>query len=86
MSVGSAKRKKTAPLKSVEVKASRNSFKYFVGIHWRWGTESFTASSTHRYQSSGGVPVSASQPKGPNTTQLSVPTGEVSERCSDCWW
>jgi len=27
---------------------------------------------------SGGVPVSASQPKGSNTTQLSVPAGEVS--------
>jgi len=29
-------------------------------------------------KSSGGVPVSVSQPKGSNTTQLSVPTGEVS--------
>jgi len=29
-------------------------------------------------KSSGGVPVSANQPKGSNTTQLSVPTGEVS--------
>jgi len=29
-------------------------------------------------KSSGEVPVSASQPKGSNTTQLFVPTGEVS--------
>jgi len=90
MSVGSPKRKKTAPLKSLEVKASVPNPNLASNIFTRSVTAAMLASIGAGEpkaslpavpigtKSSGGVPVSASQPKGSNTTQLSVPTGAVS--------
>jgi len=84
------RRKKTAPSKSVEVKASVAYPNLALNIFTRSLTAAMTASTGARgpkvslpavpigTKSSGGVPVSASQTKGSNTTQLSVPTGEKS--------
>jgi len=65
-SVGSPKRKKTAPSKSAPVKASVPNPNLASNIF----TRSIRA----------GGPKSSLQPKGSNTTQLSVPTGEVSSK------
>jgi len=90
ISVGTPKRKKTAPLKYVEVKALVPNQKLASNIFTRSVTAPMSASTgvggpkaslpavPIGTNNSGGVPVSASQPKGSNTTQLSVPTGEVS--------
>jgi len=90
MSVGSPKRKKTAPSKSVQVKASVPNPYVASNIFTRSVTAAMSASTGAGgpkvlltavpigTKSSGGVPVSASQPKGSNPTQLSAPTGEVS--------
>jgi len=80
------KRKKTTPLKSVKLKASVPNPSLASNIFTRSVTAS-TGAGGHKAplsavligtKSSGGVPVSVSQPKGSHTTQLSVPTGEVS--------
>jgi len=90
MSVGSPKRKNTAPSKSVQVKASVPNPNVASNIFTRSVTAAMSASTGAGgpkvsltavpigTKSSGGVPVSASQPEGSNPTQLSVPTGEVS--------
>jgi len=89
MSVGLPKRKKTAPLKSVEVKVSvpnpnivssifpRSVTAAIFGIRWHRGPKAPLLAVPIDIESSGGVPVSASQPKGSNKTELSVLTGEV---------
>jgi len=81
---------KTAPSKSVEVKSSVPNPNLASNIFTRSVTAAMSASTGAGgskaslpavpigTKSSGGVSVSASQHKGSNTTQLSVPTGEVS--------
>jgi len=90
ISVGSPKRKKTAPSKSAPVKPSVPNPNLAPNIFTRSVTAAMSASTGSGgpkasltavpigTKSSGGVPVSASQHKGSNPTQLSVPTGEVS--------
>jgi len=78
MSVGSPKRKKTAPSKSSPVKASVPNPNLAPNIFTRSVTARSLTAVPIGTKSSGGVPVSASQPKGSNPMQLSVPTGEVS--------
>jgi len=90
MSVGSPIRKNTAPSISVQVKALVPNPNLASNIFTRLVTAAMSASTGAGgpkasltavpigTKSSGEVPVSASQPKGSNTTQLSVPTGEVS--------
>jgi len=89
ISVGSPKRKNTAPSKSVQVKASVPNLNVATNIFTRLVTAATASTGAGGpkvsltavpigTKSSGGVPVSASQPKGSNPTQLSVPTGEVS--------
>jgi len=83
-SVGSPKPKKTAPLKSVEVKASVRNPNLASNIFTRsaamsastgaGGSKASLPAEPIGTKSFGGVPVSASQPKGSKTAQLSVPT------------
>jgi len=79
MSVESPKRKKTAPLKSVRVKASVPNPNLVSNIYTRSITAAMSASTGAEEpnaslpsvpigtESSGGVPDSACQPKGSNT-------------------
>jgi len=89
MSVGSPKRRKIAPSKSAQVKASLPNPNLASNIFTRSVTAAMSASTGPGgpkasltavpigTKSSGEVPVSASQPKGSNPSVLCAPTGKL---------